>query len=379
MTIHPSSALLLAFLFAPFFCTVDSFSIPQRRQRRLSHVGLTVGSPCKPIAHQHEIDQTIRFGGRSSKVVGLRLAAEDEDSTDNVDAQTQGDDIPVDDADNSLLLEKKVEGRKKRLLAGYDLSATVFLAASLLHLFKRGFHSWSLYYIFGGGTFTVATILYILKGATSHDRLNSDTYKRLNLSVISYSLLQLLMPVTSLGISEKLFFKGPALLALVNGVKGYGYGVLGWDKSKERTAITTDIKEGVLSTIQGMTKIETKSIGYWIGTLFLGIMSAFKAKELLALLLFPNAETPTTPIMLLSRISRFARLGLMTSVMYTLKDACDRDRLNGTTFVQLNYLISAAFLTMAFYLSPVGPTPLGILAGMMSAMTTFYGVTKSKK
>jgi hypothetical protein len=372
MVSSSSSAFLLPFFF--FFVSsvdnVDSFSIPQRRQSRLCPVGLAVGSPCKPISGQYEIHQSTTFSGRSSKVVGLKLAAEDDDSTNSVDS-------PVDDANNSL--EKKVEGRKKRLLAGYDLSATVFLAASLLHLFKRGFHSWSLYYIFGGGTFTVATTLYILKGAASHDRLNSDTYKRLNLSVISYSLLQLLMPVTSFGISEKLFFKGPALLALVNGMKGYGYGVLGWDKSKGNSAIMTDIKEGVLSTIQGMTKIKTKSIGYWIGTVLLGIMSAFKAKELLALLLFPNPETPTTPIMLLSRISRFARLGLLTSVMYTLKDASDRGRLNGTTFVQLNYTVSAAFLTMAFYLSPVGATPLGLLAGVMSVMTFFFGVTKSKK
>ncbi|KAL3917763.1 MAG: hypothetical protein SGILL_004558 [Bacillariaceae sp.] len=275
----------------------------------------------------------------------------------------------------------KVAGRKKRLQMGYKLSSSIYMVASLLHLLRRGFYSWSLYYVFGGGTFTMAMLLFILKGAASAngDRLSSDTYKRLNLSVIAYALLQLLLPVS--GWIDRLFFKLPALLAIVNGIKGYGYGVLGWDKAKEKSAIITDIKDVFTSSVKSLTsyKYSKESIGYVIGTAFVGAMGVVKVMELFKTVLFPGAEAANKSMMILSRVSRIARLGLMTSIMYTLKDAADRGRLSGTTFVQLNYLMTAAFLTMTFYLSPLGPTPLGTISGGLSVLTLYNGVTQEKK
>ncbi|KAL3915622.1 MAG: hypothetical protein SGARI_008145, partial [Bacillariaceae sp.] len=274
-------------------------------------------------------------------------------------------------------MAEKVEGRKKRLQVGYKAASSIYLVASLLHLLRRGFYSWSLYYVFGGGTFTMAMLLFILRGAALNDRLSSDTYKRLNLSVVAYSVMQLLLPVT--GWTDRLFFKLPALLALVNGVKGYGYGVLGWDKSKKMSTVVADIKEGVSSSIQNLAKYNKQSIGYVIGTTFLGTMAAVKLLELLRVMIFPAGDTAANvSMMILSRASRIARLGLMTSIMYTLKDAADRDRLGGTSFVQINYLMTAAFLTMTFYLSPTGPTPLGSVSGALSVLTLYNGVTQEK-
>ncbi len=278
-------------------------------------------------------------------------------------------------ADSSL--EDKVAGRKKRLCVGYIVSSIAYLVASLSHTLLRGFHVWSLYYVFSGGTITMAMLLYILKGAVSNDRLSSDTYKRLNLSIIAFTILQLLLPVTSW--SEWRFFKVPAIFALVNCVKGYSYGVLGWNKSKGTRAITTDLKEGFRSSLRGLVEIKKQSVGYLIGTSFVGAMSVVKLIELLKVLLFPGEGTTSASMMILSRMSRLARLSLMTSIMYTLKDASDRGRLSGTTFVQLNYLMTAGFLTMSFYLSPMGPTPLGMLSGGLSVQTLFNGITNVQK
>lgn len=302
-----------------------------------------------------------------------KLAAEasDEDPEEIIQDITGGN-------DGTKTKGEKIEGRKKRLQVGYKVSSSIYVVASLLHLLRRGFYSWSLYYIFGGGTFTMAMVLFILRGAALHDRLSSDTYKRLNLSVVAYSAMQLLLPVT--GWTDRLFFKLPALLALVNGVKGYGYGALGWDKRKKMSTIIVDIKEGFSSSIKGLVKFNKQSIGYVIGATFLGTMAAVKFLELLRIMVFPAGETTANvSMMILSRASRIARLGLMTTIMYTLKDAADRGRLGGTTFVQLNYLMTAAFLTMTFYLSPTGPTPLGTVSGALSVLTLYNGVTQEKK
>jgi len=286
---------------------------------------------------------------------------------------------------NVAAADKKLTGRKKRLIIGYQLSSFVYLAASLFHLVKGGNNF--LYYIFGGGTFTVAGILYILKGAAQSDRLGSDTYKRLNLSIILYAFVQQLLPAMGLGLSGRLFFKGPALLTLANGIKGYGYGCLGWDKTKGVNTILLDLKEGIISTLQGLTVVKAKSAGYVLGTFLLGSMSLIKVKELCTMLFIPSAQAPSTYYQIFSRLSRLARLGLMTTILYTLKDASDRDRLKGTTFIQLNFMAAVALLSMVFYLSPsLGKnsqtTILMMLASGCSAMTLFEGMTnflKAKK
>jgi hypothetical protein len=305
---------------------------------------------------------------------GWRLEAEA--SNEDVEPEFIIKDVTGDNDAESLT--DKIEGRKKRLQIGYKVSSSIYLVTSLLHLLRRGFYSWPLYYVFGGGTVTMAMVLFILRVAAMHDRLSSDTYKRLNLSVVAYSLMQFLLPVT--GWMDRLFFKLPAILALINGVKGYGYGQLGWDKSKKTSSIIPDIKEGFSSSIKGLATYNNQSIGYVIGTAFLGTMAVVKLLELLRIMIFPAGETTANvSMMILSRASRIARLGLMTSIMYTLKDAADRGRLGGTTFIQLNYLMTAAFLTMTFYLSPTGPTTLGTISGALSVLTLYNGVTQAKK
>lgn len=291
---------------------------------------------------------------------------------------SSADEPPAEKDDGiSGAMSNKIAGRKKRLKLGYQISSKLYLVSSVLNLFKRGFQPLVLFYIFGGGVFTVSMLLYILRGAAANDRLASDTYKRLNLTVIGFSLLQLFMPAYHW--SEGLVFKLPAIVALVNGVKGYGYGVLGWDKSKEKSAILSDIKDGVTSPIQVASVVKKESLGYLIGTTFLGVMTSIRLLDFVKVLVLPAGEGANKSYMILSRMSRLARLGVMTSIMYTLKDAADRGRLSGSTFVQLNYLMTAAFLTMSFFLSPTGPTPLGVLTGALSALTLYSGVTNVEK
>jgi len=62
------------------------------------------------------------------------------------------------------------------------------------------------------------------------------------------------------------------------------------------------------------------------------------------------------------------KLGLLSMSMYTLKDAADRDRLNGTTFVQLNFLSSLVWASMASYIFQHHPVAL---LGTKTALRSF--------
>jgi len=271
-------------------------------------------------------------------------------------------------------VEKKLAGRKKRLKMGYQLASITYTATSLLSLMSWGSLTASaFYYVVGGGPLSMAVILYILKGAATNDRLGSDTYKRLNVAVISYALIQLLIPAGNMEWPLPIFLKASGFLALVNGIKGYGYGCLGWDKSKDMSAVLTDTKEGIKSTMQGMTTIKAKSLDYMFGTLLLGSMTFLKLKELCTMLFFSSSETVTS-LSIFTRLSKLARFGLMTTIMYTLKDASDRDRLSGTTFVQLNFMAAAAFLSIALYLLPTygKVSNAQVLTAAALCVTTFF-------
>lgn len=282
-------------------------------------------------------------------------------------------------------MDAKVAGRKKRLTMGYKLASFAYVASTVVSLLTwGGISSSSLYYVLGGGPVTAAVVLYILEGAASNDRLNSETYKRLNLATIAFSLVQLAMPTNGLPLMSRLAFKVPGLLGFVNGIKGYGYGCLGWDKSEAKSVVLKDFTGGIGSTIQGMTVLKPKSAGYFLGTLMLGSMSLIKAKELATMWLVPSASpTPATVLSVFVRLSKMARLGFMATIMYTLKDASDRDRLSGTTFVQLNYLAAAAFASITFYLLPtwgnLSSNGQILLAAGLSAMTLWKGFNGKKK
>jgi hypothetical protein len=99
-----------------------------------------------------------------------------------------------------------------------------------------------------------------------------------------------------------------------------------------------------LSTMKGLFSFKKKSFDYILALFMVVGLTAVKFKEIGSLLM---DNSSSSALMVASRVSRLARLCLLTGVMYTLKDAADRDRLSGTTFIQLNYLSSLVLFTMA--------------------------------
>jgi hypothetical protein len=240
--------------------------------------------------------------------------------------------------EKSVMSDKNFK-RQDRLQIGYKVTSIVYLGVSILHIVRKGLNSWALYYACGG-PLLASGITYILAQAASNDRISSDTYKRLNLSLLTFGVLGLTLPVLDPIHFRAPVFIIPPLLATVNSIKGYGYGVLGWDKKKEKSAILTDLKESFQSTFQSLITFRKESLDYLLATSMVVIMTVVKCKELFG-------SSTTNPLMVASKVSRMARLMLFSGVLFTLKDAADRNRLSGTTFVQLNYLSSAVFLSMA--------------------------------
>jgi hypothetical protein len=284
---------------------------------------------------------------------------------------TQGDNN--DDSDNEST-QRKVAGRKKRVILGYRIVMIQFLVTTVLFVVSRGGvkqrpRTPAFVAYWTSGPLLVAGVSHILRGAAQHDRLSSDTYKRLNLFLAVYGMLSLSMALLAPETFHGPLFIVPPVFATVNAIKGYGYGVLGWDKKKKksssgRSLLQSDIWNGFQETVKNLFSLPkgssttenivsisslAKSIGYLAATWAVALLAVGKAWDIVQLAAGGGAAAGTAPtkILIASRCSRLARLTLLSSILYTLKDAADRNRLTGTTFIQLNALSSWAFATMA--------------------------------
>ncbi|EJK53703.1 hypothetical protein THAOC_26802, partial [Thalassiosira oceanica] len=76
-----------------------------------------------------------------------------------------------------------------------------------------------------------------------------------------------------------------------------------------------------------------------------------------------NRYNPGSPIA--ASAARLNRLVLLSLMSYTLKDAADRDRLGGSTFIKLNFLSAVGFAINAIYNSGGLVTPLGSDPGLL--------------
>ena len=259
--------------------------------------------------------------------------------------------------------DAKLAGRKKRLIIGYKAISVSYLALVVMKatmLAKNGL-SPALIPSLVSGHALVAGVSTIMASAAENDRLKSDTYKRLNLAMLGYALLSL--KVLSLTDAPKYVIL-PFAISIVNTIKGYTYGVLGWDKKNMDTSLGKDFLSGFVSTPKGLFSIPTnlKSLGY------LSAFSLFARQAVVKLLSLKATDGGAAMI---KPLTQFGRMVFFLSILYTLKDAADRDRLKGTTFVQLNYM-SALF--MATNTIMVAATVGSIPSLIPAAYTVFFAL-----
>lgn len=256
----------------------------------------------------------------------------------------------------------KVRGRKQRVITGYRLSMALFA------VFGAVIAALSRQPLYGTGPLLAAGVSYILIGAAQNDRLSSETYKRLNIGLFEFGTVGLLA-----GYLMKL---SPAwgiacFIGIVNSIKGYGYGLKGW--ILQNNSAKDDLTEGMKGNIKTMAKIPNiKSFGYFLGTGAVGFLKVAKLLEVFTLI--KGSANPNT---IGTRLFRLSKLMILTIIMFTLKDAADRDRLEGTTFIELNFLSSITFAIWSTYEKIT--SPVGGLFAALSAFTAFNGISSLSK
>eukprot|EP00804_Cyclotella_cryptica_P026530 CCRYP_015375-RA/>CCRYP_015375-RA protein AED:0.43 eAED:0.43 QI:0/-1/0/1/-1/1/1/0/350 len=261
--------------------------------------------------------------------------------------------------------KKKIEGRKNRVLLGYRAMVTAYLSAGIVSASRSGISS-SLLRVIAGYIAMPTGISYILISAAANNRLGSDTYKRLNLALLEYSVVGL--SAVTLGRGRNKVLALAFILSIINCIKGYAYGVLGWEKGND-TTLLKDIATGARETLKGFFSVPKNitAFGYLLVTT---MVAALKFEKLIEVFKFIQANSIYAEGLAMP-LARFNRLALLTLCLYTLKDAADRDRLGGTTFIELNCLCSLS-LGVHFAFSSGGlVTPVGAISAFFSVFCAF--------
>lgn len=277
---------------------------------------------------------------------------------------------------------------KGLLTVAYKRGSYLFLSlAIILFLIPDHTATVQLAAKFGGaaGYAMAGGLCHILASANDKDRLSSDTYVRLNLGLLAFSALGVWFVPAEAGF----FFRFPPAVALsLILILAQGYGsllsFLGWRRGVDPTAIKSieelaqEVKDGTISTLRGL-RVEnaSKALGYRncllivIAGIFSNVMEGnfnFRYRQALNRSWFDVSLNG----------SAVSRLCMVATMIYSLKDAGERDRLSGTTFIQLNAMIGIWALLVAMGQS-IYPLGFAFYRGVeMGAFSGFF-LTKAVK
>lgn len=235
---------------------------------------------------------------------------------------------------------------KKPLAHAYNLASKLYMmvAAGILFLPDARTAGTRLASKWGGacGYAASAAACQCLHKATLADRLTSDTYKRLNLGLLGFGLTFWALPAEAdflkSGTRAKAVTSGilcaTKLVGLVLSLFGWQYGV---DASMGPSffkpgKLASESVSGVRSTLAGL-KVKDKKKATFYRNCLVFVLAGIVASLMQGIL-------DTTSILNSSiQWSAVSRLWLFATMVYSLKDAAERDRLSGSTFIQMNFLI----------------------------------------
>lgn len=320
-------------------------------------------APCRlPTITQQSQPSSIQF-------VNQRCRAGFNQNTRIFASEASGEEGKAEEADD--VLEKKLAGRKKRVVMGYKAVIASYVALAGFVLTKGGISKFPLFFTFGNVSLPIG-IAYILIGAAKNDRLTSDTYKRLNLGLLQYGILGgLTVGFAAMKEQTNPISYLPFVLSIINSVKGYAYGALGWDKMSSEVSLFQDFRTLIKSTNQALiTKPKSvQSVCYLVAALLVGTLKVTKAIDMVKIFKSGSGFTSISPV-----LSQYNRLAFLTIALVTLKDACDRDRLSGTTFIQMNYLAGLITAANSAFMGGL-TTSMGATAALLSLFLTLSGLS----
>ena len=255
--------------------------------------------------------------------------------------------------DDDVKDENRQSTNKDLLHAGYRATAVSYVLASGWALAKSGVNAASCYTI--SGPLMAATLSYIIlsnSGAAASQTKNyrllaSTTYKRLNLLLTQYGALGLILAGLVRQPTKVFWYVWAALsfFTMINALEGYAYGVRGWNLEGDLALVPKDLVQQVKDTAKSIFSIPSnlQSAEYWLCTVAVGSLAVSNLVEMIRLVV--SRASPMTAVARL--LSHHGRLVLLTGTSLMLQDAAERGRLQGTTFIQLNFLSAFVFGAMA--------------------------------
>ncbi|KAI2512336.1 hypothetical protein MHU86_1998 [Fragilaria crotonensis] len=189
------------------------------------------------------------------------------------------------------------------------------------------------------GLVVAAGFSRILSDATDHDRLGSNTYKRLNLGLVAFNLISLATLPGQVLLSRNLS-RGTAYVSMYALCQTLGalIGYVGWRRGLGDDAnLFKELKDGIQSTLRDVSVTQGRGTIYRNALLTIMLGITVVAGKLVLGLRGHGVQTSLWA-------SGLARLSLVATALYNLKDAGERDRLTGTTFIHLNHLVGLCLL-----------------------------------
>ena len=239
------------------------------------------------------------------------------------------------------------EGRNKTVLSdGYTGLSKLYLISSFLMCLLNGTNR---KFSTAAGLIVAAGFSRILSDATDHGRLGSNTYKRLNLGLVAFNLISVLTMLVQMRPFRRIA-RGTAFISMAAFCQTLGIGIAfeGWRRGLGDGAdLLKVLKEGVQSTFRNVWV--TRGRGTMYRNALLAVLAGITvvASKLARSLLDRGIETDLYA-------SRLARLSLIATALYNLKDAGERDRLTGTTFIHLNQLVGLWIVVCKSWLEFIG-------------------------
>mmetsp|Transcript_4367 Transcript_4367/g.6355 ORF Transcript_4367/g.6355 Transcript_4367/m.6355 type:complete len:388 (-) Transcript_4367:136-1299(-) len=272
--------------------------------------------------------------GRCENITRLKATTSSVSNDDASMLETAS--VPDLNADEKMA--KKIVGRKMRVQNGYKIIAIGYALNVLFSV------SWVIAFHVAASMTLPAGIAYILNGAAKNDRLSSDTYKRLNLALGFYGFFGFFAKSAFKQRMISILWGLTSVVTMINCIKGYGYGLKGWALSDKVNPIS-ELADGTKSYFATLVKPikDWKAFGYLVATLLFGYMKLLALSDVIT-----DVFSGSSGLQFAGRnIIQYIRLMLLSTLTFTLKDAADRDRLMGTTFIETNIFVALASTSMA--------------------------------
>jgi len=281
-------------------------------------------------------------------------------------------------------LQKKIAARKKRVEIGYQASALALASMTCIGFVKYRFYQpipipFMLYII--SGPWMASSVAFHLVGSGSNDRLKTDSCKRLNLALASFGFIGLLAKDVITTAQPLWIFA--CLVAMINSIKGYGYGLKGWDlKMMDGNAgAVKDILGGSLTSLQSvfsLPAIFSRSTGYAALAVTFGAMKCATMYKLISHIV---AAGPMNKMVWISLAFQWKKLLLLTVAALTLKEAVDQNETEspkgwGAAPVGLGLATAVATGFTAAYSIQQGSVYLGGWIALLAVFSTVDGINR---